>query len=158
LPDLTGVKSGRACLPLAGAFRASPVRRGLIYGPLSWLIPPCPSACAFGQPSRKTLPRSVFRDGCPRGDQHLVAPGILAQPDHAGANIWKRPPDRKGHAPVERGPVRCPKAQAAGQGGAKLGPTPVNPAAPAKGQAGAAGFDAGQIRQEKKRSPNAGTI
>ena len=105
-------------------------RRGMIYGPQSWLIPTCPAACAFGQPSRKTLHRSVFirsghrvsrqLDASPRGDQHVVAPGIPAQPDHAGADIWRKRPDREGHAPVERDPVRCPKAQAAGQGGRSL--------------------------------------
>ncbi len=53
-PDLSRDKSGRACLPPAGAFRARPGRRAPIYDRQRQRRPPCPPAHASGQSDRGT--------------------------------------------------------------------------------------------------------
>lgn len=52
LPDLARDKSGRACLPVAGAFPRQPSQARPDFQPSVLRLAPCPAACAFGQSSR----------------------------------------------------------------------------------------------------------
>ena len=55
LLDLTRVKSGRACLPVAGAYRARPVRRAPIYQVRFPALHPLPDGIRLWATDRATV-------------------------------------------------------------------------------------------------------